>query len=295
MLESAIKTFLEILLTVTYIYPFIWRETPRIFPFIDGSNEFQRGMAFFFLEYIRVKLFDIPWSLYSSFVIEERHGFNKKTLRIFFKDMGLEFMITSIISPIVLFFYIYLIENGGHFFFIYVEAFFVAFIFIMMWIYPTFIAPLFNKFTELEKENPDLLKAIQKLSDSIGFPLKKVYVMDGSTRSAHSNAFFYGFGNNKRIVLFDTLIKQTTEKEIVAVMGHELGHWKMSHMPKNLVFIIIKTTLYVYMLSFFLNEPGLFLSYGFSDKSVLMGTLLFSNLISPVILLFYCLTKLNFY
>ena len=152
----------------------------------------------------------------------------------------------------------------------------------MMWIYPNFIAPLFNKFTELEKDYPDLLAAITTLSNSIKFPLKKVYIMDGSTRSAHSNAYFYGFGNNKRIVLFDTLVKQMKEKEIVAVMGHELGHWKMAHMPKNLALIIIKTTIYIYMLSFFLNEPGLYLSYGFNEKSILMGSLLFSNLISPV-------------
>lgn len=282
MLESSVKTILEILLTVTYIYPFLWSKTVQIFPFIDPSSEFQRGMAFFLLEFIRSKLFDLPFTLYFSFVIEERHGFNKKTLKLFFKDMFLEFLLISIISPILLFFYIYLIENGGRFFFIYVELFLIIFIFIMMWIYPNFIAPLFNKFTELEKDYPDLLAAITTLSNSIKFPLKKVYIMDGSTRSAHSNAYFYGFGNNKRIVLFDTLVKQMKEKEIVAVMGHELGHWKMAHMPKNLALIIIKTTIYIYMLSFFLNEPGLYLSYGFNEKSILMGSLLFSNLISPV-------------
>lgn len=282
MLESSVKTIIEILLTVTFIYPFLWAKSIQLFPFIDPNSEFQRGMAFLLLEYFRSKLFEIPFSLYFSFIVEEKHGFNKKTIRLFAKDLLLEFLVTSLIAPIVLFFYIYLIENGGPLFFLYVEAFLIALIFIMMWVYPNFIAPLFNKFTELEKENPELHTAIRKLADSLKFPLRKVYVMDGSTRSAHSNAFFYGFGNNKRIVLFDTLVKQMSINEIVAVMGHELGHWHLSHMFKNLLLVIVKTSSYIYLLGLFLNNQQLYLSYGFDEKSILIGSLMFANLISPV-------------
>ena len=282
MLSSSIKTVLEIIFTITYIYPYLWNKSATIFSFIDPNNEFQRGLVFFLLEYIRSKALDIPFSLYYSFIIEERHGFNKKTLRLFFKDMILESLIYAVIVPVVLFGYLYIVENGGDYFFIYVEIFLISFIFIMMWIYPNFIAPLFNKFEDIEKNHADLKNAIDELAASIHFPLKKVYVMDGSTRSAHSNAYFYGFGNNKRIVLFDTLIKQLDVREIVAVMGHELGHWKMKHMPKNLILIIIKTFVYIYLFGFFLNEKALFTSYGFNDKSILIGTLLFANLISPV-------------
>ena len=283
MLASSVKTIIEILLTITFVYPFIWNKTATLFGFVDPTSEFQRGLVFFLLEYVRSKALDIPFSLYSSFIIEERHGFNKKTLRLFFKDQALELLICIILVPICLFGYLYLVENGGDYFFIYVEIFLISFIFIMMWIYPNFIAPLFNKFVDLEQDNKELKVAIDELASSISFPLKKVYVMDGSTRSAHSNAYFYGFGSNKRIVLFDTLLKQLNQKEIVAVMAHELGHWKMKHMPKNLFIIIVKTFIYIYIFGFFLNETGLFISYGFTNKSILVGTLLFSNLISPVI------------
>lgn len=282
MLSSCVKVFIEITLTLTYVYPFLWKASSRLCSFVDSNSDYQRGLVFLLLEYIRSKVIDIPFSLYHSFIIEERHGFNKKTFRLFLKDEILGFLISLILVPIVLFVYIYLVENGGQYFYIYVEAFLIVFIFIMMWIYPNLIAPLFNKFEELEKDNKDLKQAIDELAFSIKFPLKKIYVMDGSIRSAHSNAYFYGFGSNKRIVLFDTLLKQLNQNEIVSVMGHELGHWKMNHITKNLILIIAKTLVYMYIFGFFLNEKGLFASYGFDEKSIFIGTLLYANLINPV-------------
>lgn len=144
----------------------------------------------------------------------------------------------SIITPILLYCYLYLVENGGPYFFVYVEIMMIIFIFLMIWIYPNFIAPLFNTFKELE--DGELKTNINELAHSINFPLKKIYVMDGSKRTAHSNAYFFGFGSNKRIVLFDTLLNQLSTQEIVAVLGHELGHWKMKHMPKQLFISIVK-------------------------------------------------------
>lgn len=157
---------------------------------------------------------------------------------MFIKDIITELALGVVLIPIFLFAYLYLVENGGPYFFIYVGLMIVAFNLILMWLYPNFIAPLFNKFEELEEN--DLRKSINELAGSINFPLKKIYKMDGSKRSAHSNAYFFGFGSNKRIVLFDTLIEQLNNEEITAVLAHELGHWKMKHLPKQLALEFVK-------------------------------------------------------
>jgi STE24 endopeptidase len=209
--------------------PFMWTlsgQTLDHFGF-DGSNEISRAIVLLTLTSIRDTIFGLPFSLYSTFVIEERHGFNKQTLGLFFMDKLKSFVLFMVIGYPITAALIYVIRWGGEFFYLYVWLFLLAFSIIMMTIYPVLIMPLFNKFTPLE-EGP-LRTRIEALAASLSFPLTKLFVCDGSKRSNHSNAYFYGFLNSKRIVLFDTLLEQATEDEIVAILGHELGHWKLWH------------------------------------------------------------------
>jgi STE24 endopeptidase len=155
---------------------------------------------------------------------------------------------------------------GGEHFWFYVWAFIFSVSLVLLWIYPTWIAPLFNKFTPLE-EGP-LRTAIEELAKKVGFPLTKIFVVDGSTRSAHSNAYFYGFFKNKRIVIYDTLIKQVDQEGIVAILGHELGHYKLSHNLKNLVISQFHILMFLYLFSLTLHTKELYRSFGFDTQPV---------------------------
>jgi len=175
---------------------------------------------------------------------------------------------------------LYVIEIGGKYFYIYVEIFVILVAFIMITIYPHLIAPLFNKFTELE--DGELKEKIKKLAEQVNFPLTKIFVVDGSKRSSHSNAYFFGLGKNKRIVLFDTLLKQMNDEEILAILCHELGHWTYGHMWKQMVKSFLQMFVIFYLYGFFSSNDDLFRSFGFQDKSILIGLGLFLRLYSPV-------------
>ncbi|GAY51453.1 hypothetical protein CUMW_134310, partial [Citrus unshiu] len=173
-------------------------------------------------------LTDLPFSLYSTFVIEARHGFNKQTIWLFFRDMIKGMILAIVLGPPIVSAIIIIVQKGGPYLAIYLWAFMFVLSLVMMTLYPVLIAPLFNKFTPLPEG--ELREKIEKLASSLKFPLKKLFVVDGSTRSSHSNAYMYGFFKNKRIVLYDTLIQQCkNDEEIVAVIAHELGHWKLNH------------------------------------------------------------------
>eukprot|EP00340_Litonotus_pictus_P012254 CAMPEP_0170536670 /NCGR_PEP_ID=MMETSP0209-20121228/102275_1 /TAXON_ID=665100 ORGANISM="Litonotus pictus, Strain P1" /NCGR_SAMPLE_ID=MMETSP0209 /ASSEMBLY_ACC=CAM_ASM_000301 /LENGTH=224 /DNA_ID=CAMNT_0010838055 /DNA_START=876 /DNA_END=1547 /DNA_ORIENTATION=+ len=152
--------------------------------------------------------------------------------------------------------------------------------FFIITIYPHVIAPLFNKFTELE--DCPLKEKIQVLASKVEFPLTKLFKIDGSKRSAHSNAYFFGLGKNKRIVLFDTLLEHLEDEEILAVLCHELGHWQKSHIWKNMLNIFLQIFVLFYVYGFFVTNDDLFLSFGFEDKSIIVGITLFMRLYSPV-------------
>jgi len=149
-----------------------------------------------------------------------------------------------------------------------------------MTIYPTVIAPLFNKFTPLEEG--ELRDKIFQLAQRVNFPLKKLFVVDGSTRSNHSNAYFYGFFNNKRIVLFDTLLTQVNTQGIVAIIGHELGHYKFSHTLKNLIITQVHFLLFFFLFGQMLNADEMYSSFGFTPKPVFIGLFLFSFVYGPI-------------
>ncbi|KAK6142791.1 hypothetical protein DH2020_023139 [Rehmannia glutinosa] len=195
---------------------------------LNAENEILHTLAFLAGVMFWSQITDLPFSLYSTFVIEARHGFNKQMVWLFFRDMIKGIALAIVIGPPIVAAIIIIVQKGGPYLAIYLWAFMLIVSLVMMTIYPVLIAPLFNKFTPLPEG--DLRSKIENLASSLKFPLKKLFVVDGSTRSSHSNAYMYGFFKNKRIVLYDTLIQQCkNDEEVVAVIAHELGHWKLNH------------------------------------------------------------------
>ena len=178
-------------------------------------------------------LLDLPFSLYHTFVIEERFGFNRSTISVFFIDMLKQGALLVVIGAPLIALALWIMETSGGLWWLYVWAVWMIFTLVMFWAYPAVIAPLFNKFSPLDNEA--LKQRIQALMDKCGFRSKGIFVMDGSKRSGHGNAYFTGFGSNKRIVFFDTLLESLKPEEIEAVLAHELGHFKLKHIQKRLL------------------------------------------------------------
>ena len=222
----------------------------------------------------------LPFSVYGTFVIEERFGFNKTTWSTFMLDL-LKGLILAILlgAPLlagILFFFEYAGAYAWLFCWIAVTLYMLA----IQFIAPTWIMPLFNKFKALEAG--ELKSAILSYAESIKFPVQNVYVMDGSRRSSKSNAFFTGFGKHKRIALFDTLIKKHSVKELLAILAHEMGHYKKKHILLSMTLGIAQTGLMLYLLSLFISYPGLFDAFYMDHTSVYGGMIFFAMLYSPL-------------
>jgi STE24 endopeptidase len=274
--------------------PFVWDSAGFVLFYFrilnsEHSSLFQEIMTtavFLFFLTLHDTLISLPFSLYKTFQIEQAHGFNKTTMRLFLKDklislaltMGIGFPIVSIV--------VWLVRWGGPYFYFYVWTFLFVVSVIMMTIFPVWIAPLFNKYTPLE--NGPLYEAIEKLAKSVDFPLTKIFLVDGSKRSAHSNAYFYGFFKNKRIVLYDTLVEQVEQPELLAILGHEIGHWRLWHTIQGFVIAQVYSFCLFLAFSFVQNNPGLYSSFGFYFRPqvsppVFIGLVLFSQTFwSPV-------------
>jgi STE24 endopeptidase len=225
-------------------------------------------------------LISLPFSIYSTFVIEEKFGFNKTTSRLFCTDLIKSIVLSAALGGILLSLIIGFLEFGGPLAWIYCWVASTLFLLIVQYIVPTWIMPLFNKFTPLE-EGP-LKQAIVTYAQSIDFLLANIFVMDGSKRSSKSNAFFTGFGKNKRIVLFDTLIKEQSIEELVSVLAHEMGHFKKKHIVKRLVLGIFQMGFIFYLISLFISHEGLFHAFFMKDVSIYAGLIFFGMLYSPL-------------
>lgn len=177
-------------------------------------------------------LLDLPFSLYQTFVVEERFGFNKMTLGLWVRDLAKGLALALALGLPLLWVVLWLMGAGGSMWWLYAWVVLVAYQLFVMWIAPTFILPLFNKFTPLQDEA--VKDRVTRLMERCGFAAKGLFVMDGSKRSAHANAFFTGFGRNKRVVFFDTLLAQLSPTELEAVLAHELGHFKRRHILKRM-------------------------------------------------------------
>ncbi|KAK7152963.1 hypothetical protein R3I93_011012 [Phoxinus phoxinus] len=311
--------------------PFLWKVSGNLTARFGFGPEYEisHSLAFLMLATLFSAFTGLPWSLYNTFVIEEKHGFNQQTLGFFLKDALKKFAVTQCILLPVTSLLLYIIKIGGDYFFIYAWLFTLIVSLILVTIYADYIAPLFDKFTPLP--DGELKSEIESMAKSIYFPLTKVYVVEGSKRSSHSNAYFYGFFKNKRIVLFDTLLEDysplnksgekepgTVEEneevaneskskpknkkqgcsnpEVLAVLGHELGHWKLGHTVKNIVISQMNSFLCFFLFAVLIGQKELFMAFGFHDiQPTLIGLMIiFQFIFSPYNeLLSFCLTVLS--
>lgn len=239
-----------------------------------------RPLIFFGIMGLASYIIGLPFGIYQTFVIEERFGFNKTTPKTFVTDQIKSLVLGAVIGGILLSLVIWFYHFAGKWFWLYAWVGLSLFMIFISKFYTTLILPLFNKQTPLE-EGP-LRKAIEEMSQKAGFALENVYVMDGSKRSTKANAFFSGFGKNKRIVLFDTLINDLEINEIVAVLAHEIGHYRLKHIIWGTILSVLQTGLTLYLLGWFVNEPALSQALGVNEPVFHIGLIGFAILYSPV-------------
>lgn len=312
-LHSIYSQILLSLLLVYQAYPYAWNLTGQILQHYGyhGNYELAQTLLLMSLSTLFFALLEQPWTLYSNFVIEERHGFNKYTLSFYCKDLVKKFVVEqAIMLPVTAIAY-HIIRIGGDFFFIYLWGFCTLLFLFLLTIYPDFIAPFFDTFIPLPES--DLKTNIEKLAASINYPLARLFVVHGSKRSSHSNAYLFGMFNKKTVVLYDTLIDKSvidlsglfekkdeqqtkedkveekeveggTADEILAVLGHEFGHWQLSHMPKRLLLnqAILFITIAIFSLLY--QNEKVYAAFGFFDeKPILIGlSLIFEYIFEPI-------------
>ena len=231
------------------------------------------GVGVMFSAMVIMTLLDLPFSLYHTFVIEERFGFNRSTPGVFVTDLLKNAALLVIIGGPLIALALWIMEASGGLWWLYVWLVWMGFTLVMFWAYPAVIAPLFNKFSPLDNEN--LKERIQALMDKCGFRSKGIFVMDGSKRSGHGNAYFTGFGSNKRIVFFDTLLDSLDPPEIEAVLAHELGHFKLKHIQKRLLSTFALSLAALALLGWLAGETWFYQGLGVSQQSPWMALMLF--------------------
>jgi len=245
---------------------------------LDGRG-YAYGLLLFACFGIVGFLVGLPFSLYRIFVLEARFGFNKTTPALFLADLAKSTVLSVVIGGPVLFAVLWLMAAMGERWWLYVWLFWLGFNLLVMLLYPTLIAPLFNKFSPLE--NPELKARIEALLARCGFAASGLFVMDGSRRSAHGNAYFTGFGKSRRIVFFDTLLEKLAPAEIEAVLAHELGHFKRRHLWKRIALMAVVSLLLLRLLAWLMTEPGFHAGLGVAEPSTAMALILFS-LVMPL-------------
>ena len=231
------------------------------------------GVGMLVSTFFIITLLEIPLSVYSTFVIEEKFGFNKSTYKLFFVDLVKQTMLTMVLGVPLAFLVLWLMQSSGNLWWLYVWLVWTSFTLFLMWVYPSWIAPLFNKFTPLE--NNELVQRINELLRRCGFSSNGVFVMDGSKRSGHGNAYFTGFGSQKRIVFFDTLLKTLDGDEIEAVLAHELGHFKHKHVIKRIVTMALTSLASLALLGWLMQQAWFYEGLGVSMPSTHIALLLF--------------------
>lgn len=245
-----------------------------------GWSDIPTGLLYISLLVLGMGVLSLPFRIYSTFVIEQRFGFNKTTMKTFVLDLLKGAALGALIGLPLLALVLWLFDAAGSLAWLYAWIAVTAFSVVMQYVAPTWIMPLFNKFTPLE-EGP-LRDEILAYADSVRFSLQGVYVMDGSKRSSKANAFFTGFGKNKRIALFDTLIEKHTAEELTAVLAHEIGHYRKKHIIISMLIGIIETGVMFFLLSLFVSSPALAGAFFMEHVSVYAGLVFFGLLYTPV-------------
>lgn len=266
-----------ILMLLLFFKGFAWvDEIARSF----SSNEIVVGLIFFGILMLANDLISTPFSYYSTFVIEEKYGFNKSTKRLFFMDKIKGWFLGILLGGLILGSIIYFYQITQDRFWIYTWILVTLFTLFFTLFYSSLIVPLFNKQTPLEKG--ELRSEIERFAQKVGFKLDNIFVIDGSKRSTKANAYFSGFGPKKRIVLYDTLINDLQTSEVVSVLAHEIGHYKKKHVIINLLISVLITGITLYILSLMIGNPVLSEALGVSKPSFHIGLIVFGILYSPI-------------
>ena len=252
----------------------VWR---NILP----SQEIIRGALVICSAMLVSSMFDLPFDYYKTFVVDEKFGFNKMTPAMFFSDLVKQSLVGLALGAPILFAALWLMQSAVRYWWLYLWIVWSIFNLVMLAVYPTFIAPLFNKFTPLQDES--LKQRIEALLTKCGFKSQGLFVMDGSSRSSHGNAYFTGFGSSKRVVFFDTLLERLNVDEIEAVLAHELGHFKHKHVIKRIIILFLMSFLGLALLGWLINQPWFYAGLGVSQTSNYMALIIFM-LVSPTFL-----------
>lgn len=245
-----------------------------------SENPILMALLFFGILMFLSDIINIPFEIYATFVIEEKYGFNKTTVKTFILDKLKSWLIGAIIGAGVLSIIVWFYMLTTNMFWLYTWIFISLFMIFMSMFYSNIIVPLFNKQTPMEEG--ELRDSIEEFCNKAGFKLKNLYVIDGSKRSTKANAYFTGLGTKKRIVLYDTLINDLEIPELVGVLAHEIGHYKKKHILKSLVGSVLQTGLMLFLLSIFIDSPQLAQALGVSTISFHIGIISFGILYSPI-------------
>tara|TARA_B100001971_G_scaffold215182_1_gene259127 strand:+ start:69892 stop:71139 length:1248 start_codon:yes stop_codon:yes gene_type:complete len=270
---SNLIAFISLYISLFFIYGWVDEFVRSNFEY---SSKIQ-GLIFFGILSLISMIVSLPESIYSTFVLEEKFGFNKTTPKIFLIDIFKGILLSCLIGAPFLYFLLYLMESLGELWWLAGASAFLVFQFFLIWAYPKFIAPLFNKFTPLK--DVELEKEMNALIERANLSFKDYYVMNASLRSSHGNAYFTGFGKNKRIVFFDTLLKTLSTEEVIAVMAHELGHLKHKHIIKSLMKSIVFLYIGFYILGLLSKSAWFYQIFSELQPSNYMALTLFSSLV----------------
>lgn len=269
MAEFCFDAVVLLLLTLGGFAQWISDQWERTF----STGSIWHGAALFVTVFALIAAIGLPITLYRIFVVEERFGFNKMTFKLFVTDALKGILLAAVLGVPLLLAVLWLMMSAGGYWWLYVWVVLMGFSVFMQLILPTFIMPLFNKFVPLQ--DPALVERVERLLERCGFRSHGLFVMDGSKRSSHGNAFFAGIGASKRIVLFDTLVQRLSPAEIEAVLAHELGHYKLNHIRKSLALSFVQTLISLFILGLLVQQPWFFEGLGAQTKTLAMGLLLF--------------------
>ena len=262
---------------------FVSSNLSKFFESLQISSNFIQSGVFFLILFILNSIISIPFSYYNTFVIEEKFGFNKTTKLTFFIDIIKSTLLSFFIGGILLFLALYLYENLNDGFWLWLWIGLSLLMILINMFYADLIVPIFNKLTPLD--DGELRNKIEKYSKDVGYLLKNIYVIDGSKRSTKANAFFSGLGPRKTIALYDTLIEKHTENELVAVLAHEVGHFKKKHIFSGLIMSIIQIGIMSFFFELCLKLPDISIALGGLESSFHLGLLGFSIIFSPISIL----------
>ncbi|MFY0591430.1 M48 family metallopeptidase [Roseivirga sp.] len=275
LLSSAFSIITTLLILVFGGFGFL---DAQLGPYV--SDPILKSLAFFGILFILSDIINIPFSYYATFVIEEKFGFNKMTVKLFVMDKLKGYLIAILLGGVLGYALLWIVNELGANFWIYALALVSAFMLVMNLFYTSLFLPLFNKLVPLE--DGELKSKINEYAEGVSFPLDNIFVIDGSKRSTKANAFFSGLGKKKKIVLYDTLIENHTTEEVVAVLAHEVGHFKKKHIVLGLVLSVVQMAITFYVLSLLIFNEELSMALGGGELAIHLNFIAFGLLYTPI-------------